>query len=131
MSIHDDSESPDALTSKEIEILRKRLVAERERILGLTSDMSAVRETRERSAEPMDEAQASLEQHEALGKAAHDRTLLQLVDRALKKIESGMYGVSERSGEPLGFPRLQAVPWARFTAGEQEELEDRSRQHSR
>lgn len=131
MSKHADPETPHALTSKELGLLRARLVAERDRLRGAQTGMAPVREAPERAAEAMDEAQASLEQHEALGLAAHERTFLQHIERALKKMEFGTYGVSERSGEPLGFPRLQAVPWARLTAGEQEELEAQSRQRAR
>ncbi len=113
---------------KQKDQLRARLVSERDRLQAQTS-MAVVREPTERAAEAMDEAQASLEQHEALGLAAHERTLLQHIERALTKIDFGTYGVSEHSGEPIGFRRLQAVPWARLTAGEQEELEARSRQY--
>jgi DnaK suppressor protein len=70
----------------------------------------------------MDEAEASIVQHEALGRAAHDRSHLAEVDRALQKIKAGTYGVSELSGEPIGYARLNAVPWARFSAAEQEDL---------
>ena len=126
----DEQESPAPLTKKQIGALRERLVSERERLNAQTR-MAVVREPTERAAEAMDEAQASLEQHEALGLAAHERTLLQHIDRALKKIEAGTYGISEDSGEPIGVKRLQAVPWARFTAGEQEELEARIRQYRR
>ncbi len=122
-----ESEVAAALTKKEVDQLRARLLSERERLHAQTR-LAIVREPTERAAEAMDEAQASLEQHEALGLAAHERTLLQHIERALKKIEFGTYGVSEDSGEPIGFRRLQAVPWARFTAGEQEAFEARSRQ---
>jgi DnaK suppressor protein len=125
---HDEQESPAPLTTKQLGSLRERLVSERERLNAHTR-MAIVREPTERAAEAMDEAQASLEQHEALGLAAHEHALLQHIERALKKIEAGTYGISEDSGEPIGIKRLQAVPWARFTAGEQEELEARSRQY--
>ncbi len=123
-----EPETPAALTMKQKDQLRARLVSERDRLQAQTS-MAVVREPTERAAEAMDEAQASLEQHEALGLAAHERTLLQHIERALKKLEFGTYGVSENSGEPIGFRRLQAVPWARLTASEQEESEARGRQY--
>lgn len=127
MMKHVESESPAALTKKQMALLHARLLAERERLLAQTR-MAVVLAPPDRAAEAMDEAQASLEQHEAMGLAAHERTLLQYIERALKKLELGTYGPSEHSGEPIGFRRLQAVPWARFTASEQEELEVRDRQ---
>jgi DnaK suppressor protein len=121
------SESPAPLTPGQLAKLRARLLSERARLRGDGGTLAPVREARERSADDMDEAETSTVQHEALGRAAHDRSHLAEIDRALQKIEAGTYGVSEFSGEPLGFPRLEAVPWARFTAAEQEQVERNAR----
>ena len=48
---------------------------------------------------------------------------LQRVDRALKKIEEGTYGLSVRSGEPIPRERLEAVPEALYTLSEEQVLE--------
>jgi DnaK suppressor protein len=117
------SESPAPLTRTQISKLKERLLAERARLRGDDGTLAPVREARERSADDMEEAEASLEQHEALGRAAHDRNHLVQIEHALLKIDAGTYGVSELSGEPIGLPRLTAVPWARLTAAEQEQLE--------
>jgi DnaK suppressor protein len=111
------------LTAAQIAKLRGRLLAERERLRSDESTLSPVREPDERAADPMDEAESNVVQHEALGRAAHDRSHLADVERALAKIEAGTYGVSELSEEPIGYARLEAVPWARFTAVEQEGIE--------
>src|SRR3954453_23142059 len=108
------------LTATQIAKLRERLLAERGRLRNDESTLSPVREPDERAADPMDEAESNLVQHEALGRAAHDRSHLGDVERALEKIETGTYGVSEIWGDPIGYPRLSAVPWARLTAAEQE-----------
>jgi len=111
------------LTQAQIAKLHKRLLAEQARLRGDESTLSPVREPDERAADPMDEAESNVVQHEAIGRAAHDRSHLADVERALSKIDAGTYGVSEISGEPIGYARLDAVPWARFTAAEQEDLE--------
>jgi DnaK suppressor protein len=41
------------------------------------------------------------------------------VDRALKKIEEGTYGLSDISGEPISRERLQALPEAAVTLNEE------------
>ena len=120
-------DSPAPLTPTQIAKFRERLLAERTRAQGDEASLAPVREARERSAEDMDEAETSLLQHEALGRAAHDRARLALIDRALQKIDAQTFGVSELSGEPIGYARLDAVPWARFTAAEQEDLERKAR----
>jgi DnaK suppressor protein len=41
------------------------------------------------------------------------------VDRALKKIEEGTYGLSDESGQPIPRERLEAIPEAVYTLSEQ------------
>ena len=48
---------------------------------------------------------------------------LERVDRALKKIEEGTYGLSDRSGEPIPRERLEAVPEALYTLSEEQARE--------
>jgi DnaK suppressor protein len=52
---------------------------------------------------------------------------LELVDRALQKIEDGTYGLSDVSGEPIPRGRLEAVPEAIRTVEEQQRLERQRR----
>ena len=47
-------------------------------------------------------------------------TLLADVERALQKLEDGNFGTSEDSGGPIPLERLEAVPWARRTAQEEQ-----------
>jgi len=112
-----------ALTGKQIAELRDRLLAERERLRADYSKLSPVPNNEPDVGDEMDEAGSNLEQHEAIGRSEHDRSHLTDVEQALAKIDAGTYGVSELSGEPIDHARLAAVPWARFTAQEQEDLE--------
>jgi DnaK suppressor protein len=111
------------LTDQQITHLRHLLEAERARLLQHESALAPVRTSDERAADPSDEAESDLVQHEALARAAHDRPRLADIERALRKMADGTYGFSEFSGEPIHFERLAAIPWARFSAAEQEELE--------
>jgi RNA polymerase-binding transcription factor len=36
------------------------------------------------------------------------------VERALRKLDDGTYGLCERCGNPIGADRLEAIPWARL-----------------
>jgi len=47
------------------------------------------------------------------------------VDRALRKIEEGTYGLSDRSGKPIPRERLEAVPDALYTLSEEQVLEEK------
>jgi RNA polymerase-binding transcription factor len=52
---------------------------------------------------------------------------LERVDRALKKIEEGTYGLSDISGQPIPRERLQAVPESIYTLAEEQAREKRRR----
>jgi DnaK suppressor protein len=54
-----------------------------------------------------------------------DVARLDRVNRALKKIEEGTYGLSDMSGEPIPRERLEAVPESIFTLAEEKARERR------
>lgn len=54
---------------------------------------------------------------------ARDVQRLERVNRALKKIEEGTYGLSDLSGQPIPRERLEAVPESIFTFAEEKARE--------
>jgi len=52
---------------------------------------------------------------------------LRLVERALAKMEIGVFGICEETEEPIGFERLSVVPWARYSVHVQELRERKMR----
>ena len=55
-------------------------------------------------------------QHQAVSLRVMDKEvkLLAKIEHSLSKLENGRYGLCEATGEPIGHPRLRAVPWARY-----------------
>jgi DnaK suppressor protein len=49
------------------------------------------------------------------------------IERALKRVEEGTYGVSVESGEPIPDARLEVVPWAERTVEEQARYDAQAR----
>lgn len=49
--------------------------------------------------------------------------LLQEVNEALERIQTGTYGVCVDTGEPISYERLKALPYAKRTVEAQKELE--------
>jgi DnaK suppressor protein len=115
--------SSESLTNAQLATLRGLLVAERRRLRGEAAIPPVIAHAGPREADPSDEATDSLMQHEALAGSRHAERHLTEVEAALERMDAGTYGMSEVSGEPIGYARLSAVPWARFTAAEQEDLE--------
>ena len=107
------------LTPEQLTTLRERL----ERLRGelrtrLERDQAVAREA-EPEVEPLDAAEQTREQDEAILRANRDRAQLNEVEGALSRMDAGTYGISEVSGDPISFDRLRAVPWARYDSDEE------------
>lgn len=101
-----------ALTTAQLGTLRRRLERERARIRRVLEAAEAAAPG-EPQAEVEEAAQRAAEQEQQMGISARERALLAEVERALAKLERGTYGLSEKTGEPIPYRRLAAVPWAR------------------
>jgi DnaK suppressor protein len=113
------------LTSPDLESLRRALETKRDELVEKRKQHRSLLSAPDGTAlaDPMDLATRSTDEGEAIDFSEQERSLLVEIDHALRKFESGTYGVSERSGEPIPLARLRAVPWARLTAAEAEQLE--------
>lgn len=67
------------------------------------------------------------EQEFTLGLVEKDRTLLREINLALARIQNGTYGICEGTGNPIGRPRLEAKPWARYSIEYARKLEKEGR----
>ena len=116
---------PDELSTAQLKELHE-ILSEKRRGLG---ERRRPRESEipERQADEMDAATDAIAEAEAMGLSEHNDRVRKEIDRALAKFEHGTYGVSEESGEPIGFGRLRIVPWARLTVQEEEARERRRR----
>ena len=74
---------------------------------------------------------ASSETDRALELRTRDRQrkLISKIDDALRRIEEGVYGYCEETGEPIGLARLAARPIATLSLEAQERHERRERVH--
>ena len=108
------------LTTQEIDELRTRLVSEREELAAqLTtiedqafaatqSDMSGDVGVDDESA---DAGTATFEREKELSIEQNVRDLIQKIDRALKRMEDGTYGICEVCGKPIEKARIKALPY--------------------
>jgi DnaK suppressor protein len=122
--VHPDSR----LTPAQAEELRHQLLEMRERLVrGHEDHLDRGRFNAEAIPEAEEAAALDTSQSTLLDLAESERILLAKVDRALAKMRSGTYGVSEESEEPIGFDRLRAIPWAALNVVDQERLEREQR----
>jgi len=59
----------------------------------------------------------------ALGMLSSEQDALYEIDEALNRIRDGTYGKCEVTGKPIEATRLEAIPWARFSAAAEKQLE--------
>lgn len=121
----DGRTTKDILKPKQIETLRDRLLEEKQRILDMyQQDIKAGQESSDFGTEDLvDQANAAWNREFNFALSDGERKNLLLIDAALKRLEEGTYGYCLHSGEPIALPRLQAVPWARYTVDIQEKIE--------
>jgi DnaK suppressor protein len=106
------------LTKSQLETLRRRLEEERKRILQVLRSSSETESLDDARSELEETAQRATEWTQQRGVAERESALLDEVDRALGRIGAGTYGISEKSGAPIPYDRLNAMPWARHGADE-------------
>lgn len=119
------------LSSADLKALRAALEAKRAELQREVSTDISEGTHSEQFAEVRDSAERAErteEEEELLDLADQESTLLSQINRALGKMDKGIYGLSEESGLPIPLERLRAVPWARFIAEEEAEIEQRRRE---
>jgi len=104
------------MDKRKLKSYRDRLLARRESLFSQLTE--AEKSSRERDLEatqdPADMAANAYTKELLISMSANDRKLLELIDEALLRVESGDYGECVNCGEPVQEKRLDAVPWARY-----------------
>ena len=108
------------LTKKELADLRIRLVEERVQLdTQLTTiETDSFASTQSDSAgdvglddEPADAGTATFEREKDLSIENNVRDLLHKIDRALKRMDEGTYGICDVCGKPIEKARVKALPY--------------------
>ncbi len=106
------------------EYFRQKLLEWKKSLLGQSKD--TLEDLRQGGLNQPDEIdRASLESDKALELRTRDRArkLISKIDEALKRIEDGVYGYCEESGDPIGIERLEVRPVATLSIEAQERHE--------
>src|SRR6202011_6158631 len=104
------------LTQQDLRHFQERLESERDAINSRMAERSrdSQETVREESGvgDSGDQSPRLLDLDVEADEDAVDRDTLAKIERALRRIEAGTYGVSEFSGKPIPKARLEAVPYA-------------------
>src|SRR5271167_4284095 len=113
------------MDKKRLDYYKKKLVARREELLkniarteeeGRTADDDP-------TVDLADKAANSYTKEFLFGQTNADRSILNLIDEALKRIRAEEYGSCANCEEELQQKRLEAVPWAKHCITCQEKME--------
>ena len=127
---HDDSKLNPFLRKQ-----KERLLALRDTMLdsmqGMAQDNLRTRsEGSESSAFGMHQGDAGSDAYDrdfALSLLSQEQDALYEIEEALKRVENGTYGKCEMSGKPIAHPRLEAIPFTRYTVECQTQIERQNR----
>ena len=91
------------------------LIRKRGEILGTggIKPLQASMENNTRQGDMADQASGNNEVHIQLKLKQTDAKILNAIEEALSRFESGTYGVCRDCGEPIAEARLRAIPWTR------------------
>lgn len=120
-----------ALTSKQLDHFKNKLLSERETILnsGVMKSTEDLHIASEDLADEADLATNTINQQVTFSMRERELAKLRRIDAALERIEEGVYGHCIESGEEIGIKRLENQPWAEFCleVAEEKEREDRQK----
>ena len=113
------------MDKRKMKSYRDRLLERRETLFSQVTEaeMSSRERDLEATQDPADMAANAYTKELLISMSANDRKLLQLIDEALARVESGDYGDCVNCAEPVQEKRLNAVPWARYCLSCQDKQE--------
>jgi len=113
------------MDKKRLDYYKKKLLARREELMKTIARTEE--EGRQADDDPTvdlaDKAANSYTKEFLFGMTNSDRTILNLIDEALKRIRVNEYGMCANCQEEMQQKRLEAVPWAKHCISCQEKLE--------
>lgn len=127
-STYRPSEDEEFMNERQRDYFRKKLLAWKEEILRESRETLAALQT-ESENHPDLADRASSETDRAIELRARDRQrkLIAKIDSAIQRIDEGVYGYCEETGEPISLKRLDARPIATLSLEAQERHERRER----
>jgi DnaK suppressor protein len=113
------------MDKKRLDYYRKKLQTRREELMKTIARTQEEGRTADEdpTVDLADKAANSYTKEFLFGMTNTDRTILNMIDAALKRINTDDYGVCANCQEELQQKRLEAVPWAKHCISCQEKME--------
>ena len=114
-----------SMDKKRLDYYKKKLVTRREELMKTIARTQEEGRTADEdpTVDLADKAANSYTKEFLFGMTNTDRTILNMIDAALKRINTDEYGVCANCQEEMQQKRLEAVPWAKHCISCQEKME--------
>ena len=124
------SEDETFMNQRQLEYFRQKLLNWKEDILKEAREtLTHLQSETENHPDIADRASSETDRALELRTRDRQRKLISKIDDALRRLEEGVYGYCEETGEPIGLARLDARPIATLSLEAQERHERRERVH--
>ena len=124
------SEDEPFMNERQVEYFKQKLLNWKEEILRESREtVTHLQAETENHPDLADRASSETDRALELRTRDRQRKLIAKIDDALRRIEEGVYGFCEETGEPIGLARLEARPIATLSVEAQERHERRERVH--
>ena len=124
------SEDEPFMNDRQLEYFRKKLLDWKDDILREAREtVSHLQSETENHPDLADRASSETDRALELRTRDRQRKVIAKIDEALRRIDEGVYGYCEETGEPIGLARLEARPIATLGLEAQERHERRERVH--
>ena len=110
------------LTPAKLKSIRTELVSMRDDILRTVRKQSIGDVD---NGDSVDQASQSIEKELMFELSDNERTTLDMVESAIRKIDNGTYGLCEATQKPITRARLEAIPYARYSIAYQNQIEQK------
>jgi DnaK suppressor protein len=122
------SEDEPFMCERQREYFKRKLIAWKEEILQESRDtLLALQNENENHPDFADRASSETDRSIELRSRDRQRKLISKIDSALQRLDEGVYGYCEETGEPISLRRLDARPIAILSIEAQERHERRER----
>ena len=121
------------MDARRLDHFRKKLLTKKEELYRMVSKTEQYgREADEESSQDVaDKAASSYTKEFLFSHSSIERSIMQLVDEALARVECGSFGVCIACESAIQARRLEAVPWTRYCISCQEKQEEGLLEESR
>jgi DnaK suppressor protein len=113
------------LSTADIQEFRRRLEAERQETVRFLGDLDKERRlvAQDGPQDAADVCVSNLARESLFERSTQKSRALNRINIALRRIDSGLFGVCSECGEPINLKRLEAMPWTTYCLRCQEEQE--------